>query len=230
MSLRKVIIVAGTLIGTGLMSIYMTSCGNSPADGMIIFTRVPVDHFESGDQEIIHHYPGAQIVAIDPDKPDRSESILTSDFYSACSPEISYDAKKMLFTAQQNEDDSWQVWEVDLGKGSSAQITDFEESCSGPAYLPGDRLVFSRQMPDAGYGSTYALFTMNLDGSNINRITFQPHSDYSATILRDGRILMLSRQLYPETGDLMYLAMRPNGTKAELFYKGAENGILSKQA
>jgi hypothetical protein len=116
-----------------------------------------------------------------------------------------------------------------LKNGNSRKITEFEESCSGPAYLPGERLVFSRQMANEGYGSAAVLFTMNLDGTELNRITFQPHFDYPATILRDGRILMLSKQLYPETGDLMYLAMRPNGTKAELFYKGNESSMLSSQ-
>jgi hypothetical protein len=163
-------------------------------------------------------------------EPAGSETILTADFYSACTPGISYDAKQMLFLAQQKEHEPWQVWEMDLADGSSRQITDFDESCSGPAYLPGGRLVFSRQMPDEGYGSAAALFTMNLDGTELNRITFQPHFDHPATILRDGRVLMLSKQLYPEAGEQMYLAMRPNGTKAELFYMGTENSVLSNQA
>ncbi|KPL08599.1 MAG: hypothetical protein AMS26_24360 [Bacteroides sp. SM23_62] len=230
MNLRKAIISAGVLTGTGLISIYLTSCGSRLAEGMILFTRVPAEQAESLEGEIIHHYPGAQIVVIHPDRPGRSETILSSEFYSACSPFLSYDARRILFTAQQKEDDPWQVWEMDLKNGTSKQITDFNESCSRPAYLPGDRLVFSRQMPDEGFGSAWALFTMNLDGTDLNRITFQPHLDYPATILRDGRVLMLSRQLYPEAGDLMYLAMRPNGTKAELFYHGTESSMLSSQA
>jgi hypothetical protein len=221
---------AGILTGIGLLMILLTSCGDSPADGMVIFTRVPADHFESGEEGIIQQYPGAQIVAIHPGRPDRSEIILTSDFFSACSPRLSYDAKQMLFTAQRNENDSWQIWEMDLKKGTSRKITDFGESCSGPAYLPGGRLAFSKPMSGAGEGSGHTLYTMNLDGSAINRITFQPHDDHPAAILRDGRILMLSKQLYPEIGELKYLAMRPNGTKAELFYKGAEGSILGNQA
>lgn len=230
MNLRKAIISAGVLTGTGLITIYLTSCGSRLAEDTILFTRVPAERSELLEDEIIHHYPGAQIVAIHPDRPGRSETILSSEFYSACSPFLSYDARRILFTAQQKEDDRWQVWEMDLKNGTSRQITDFDESCSGPAYLPGDRLVFSRQMPDEGFGSAWALFTMNLDGTDLNRITFQPHCDYPATILRDGRVLMLSRQLYPEAGDLMYLAMRPNGTKAELFYMGTENSMLGSQA
>lgn len=230
MSLRQAIFLAGTIIAVGLTSIVPISCNSRSMEGMVVFSRVPVDHFGFQEEGLPHNYPGAQIVAVNPDKPEGSEVILTTDFYSACSPEISYDAKQMLFVAQRNEHESWQVWEMDLKNGTSKQITDFGESCSGPAYLPAGRLVFSRQIPGRGAESACALFTMNLDGSNISRITFQPHSDYPAGILRDGRILMLSKQLYPKAGDIMYLAMRPNGTKAELFYKGMDNSIPHSHA
>ncbi|MBA7522661.1 hypothetical protein ES705_14781 [subsurface metagenome] len=230
MSLRQAIIFAAYIIVLVFTGIFLLSCNSRSMEGMVIFTRVPVDHFALQEEERLHNYPGAKIVAMNPDKPEGSEIILTTDFYSACSPEISYDAKQMLFVAQRNEHEPWQVWEMDLKNGTSKQITDFGESCSGPAYLPGDRMVFSRQIPGKGAGSVYALFTMNLDGSNLSQITFQPHCDYPAAILRDGRILMLSKQLHPESGDIMYLAMRPNGTKAELFYKGVHNSILLSQA
>ena len=229
MNVRKAILLAGYIIAVGLTSIYLTSCRNKSLTGMVVFTRVPIDNFDIHEKGITHKYPGAQIVAVNPDNPDKSEIILTTDFYSACSPEISYDAKQMLFVAQRNEHEPWQVWEMDLRKGTSKKITDFGESCSGAAYLPGDRLVFSRQMPDSGTGLGMALFTMNLDGSNVRQITFQPHCDYSSTILRDGRILMLTKQLYPMSGDMMYLAMRPNGTKAELFFKGADSCFLNNR-
>ncbi len=229
MKLRKTIILAVYLIAIGLSGIYLVSCGNQSMEGMIVFTRVPIDNFDIRENEIIHKYPGAQIIAINPNNPDRTEIVLTNGFYSACSPNISYDASHMLFTAQQNENDNWQIWEMNLEKRTSKQITDFNESCFGPAYLPADRLVFSRQMPESGTGPVHALFTMNLDGSNISQITFQPHLDYTATVLKEGRILMLTKQLYPESGDMMYMAMRPNGTKAELFYKAKANSTLNSQ-
>jgi len=229
MKLRKTIILAVYLIAIGLSGIYLVSCGHQSMEGMIVFTRVPIDNFDIRENEIIHKYPGAQIIAINSDNPDGTEIVLTNDFYSACSPNISYDASHMLFTAQQNENDIWQIWEMNLEKRTSKQITDFNESCFGPAYLPANRLVFSRQIPESGTGPVHALFTMNLDGSNISQITFQPHLDYTATVLKEGRILMLTKQLYPESGDMMYMAMRPNGTKAELFYKGSPNRILNSQ-
>ncbi len=210
--------------------ILLNSCNNQSLDGMVIFTRVPVDNFDFSEKNITHKYEEAQIIAINVDEPDGSEIILTADFYSACSPDISYDAKFMLFTAQQNKNDSWQIWEMNLEKGTSKKITDFDESCYGPAYLPANRLAFSKQMPEVGTGSVHALYTMNLDGTNISQITFQPHFDYISTVLKEGRLLMLTKQLFPESGEMMYMAMRPNGTKAELFYKGEESTVIGSQS
>ena len=210
--------------------IFLNSCNNQSFDGMVIFTQVPVDNFNIDNKNITYKYEGAQIAAINPENSGESEIILTADFYSACSPDISYDAKYMLFAGQQNKNDSWQIWEMNLEKRTSKKITDFEESCYGPAYLPANRLAFSKQMPESGTGSVHALYTMNLDGTNISQITFQPHFDYISTVLKDGRLLMLTKQLFPQSGEMMYMAMRPNGTKAELFYKGDKNNTLNNQA
>ena len=116
MSFRKVISLAVYLIALGFIGINLVSCGNKTEDGMLVFTRVPVENFNLKEANIVHSYIGAQIVAINPDKPEASEVVLSSDFYSACSPDISYDAKKMLFIAQERENDTWQVWEMNISK------------------------------------------------------------------------------------------------------------------
>ena len=221
---------AAYILAIVFAGMFLNSCSNHSFDGLVIFTQVPVDNLDISEKSIDYKYEGAQIVAINPDKPEGSEIILTDDFYSACSPDISYDAKRLLFTAQKNKNDSWQIWEMNLEKGTSKKITDFDESCYGPVYLPANRLAFSKQMPEVGTGLVHALHTMNLDGTNISQITYQPHFDYISTVLKDGRLLMLTKQLFPESGEMMYMAMRPNGTKAELFYKGEKNNTLNNQS
>jgi len=229
MIFRKKRIFFVSIITLGI-SIFLVSCSHHSMEGMVVFTRVPRDVFNTEKESAFFNFPGAQIVAIQPDKPIESEIVLTKDFYSACSPRVSYDGKRLLFIAQKTKEDTWQVWELNLAKKTSKKITDFKESCSGPAYLPGDHLVFSREMPDTGTGRVQALFTMKMDGCCISQITFHPHFDYPATILRDGRILMLSKQLFPKEGEMMFLAMRPNGTKAELFYKNQGSILAGSQS
>ena len=225
MNNKKSIILTFFFIAVIIIGISLVSCTNQSSKGMIIVARVPVDNFSFNEENICHNFPGACLMAINLAESAGSEINLTPDFYSACFPQISYDAKHLLFTGQKNKSDPWQVWEMDLKNKKSRKVTDFEESCYTQDYLPGERLVFSREMPDTGTGPSRALFTMNLDGSNLQQITFHPHINYVQTILRDGRILMLSKQIFPKKGEIKSLAIRPNGTKAEIFYKGIKGSI-----
>lgn len=210
-----VAILAGTVL---------VSCNNKPMDGMLVATKIPAGNFSINEETDSLNLPGAKLVAVDPEDADAEEIILTPDFYSACSPHLSYDARQLLFLGQKKQDDPWQVWELNLSNKNYRQLTDFEESCYSPFYLPGKQFVFSKDISDTITGSSRMLFTMNLDGTNLQQITFHPHKNYVQTILNDGRIVMLSQQIYPERGKTKILAMRPNGTKTEIFH-AESNGV-----
>jgi hypothetical protein len=168
---------------------------------------------------------GARISAFIQGKPS-SLKVLTENFFSASSPEISYDGRHMLFTAQQKQDESWQIWEMNLDNLKCRKITSFRENCTDPAYLPAGRLVFSKLTVNDTIKSAYCLYTCNLDGSGLNQITFSPADCFETTVLKDGRLLTISRQLMPETGDAFLMVMRPDGTKADMFYKGTKGNTL----
>ena len=127
----------------------------------------------------------------------------------------------MLFSAQKNEIDPWQIWEMNLKNLETRRITSCKENCIDPAYLPGERLVFSKLNVNDTLKAGNSLYTSSLDGSNCTRITFNPHTYLASSVLSDGRILSIDRQVYPDLGSQIFVIMRPDGTKAELFYKGA---------
>lgn len=209
--------IIALLTGIGLFS-----CKNKSMEGMLVVTRIPANNFDHINAINFSNLPKAELIAVHQEEEEAKITHLTSDFYSACSPHLSYDAKELLFLGQKSPNDSWQVWEMNLKKKNYRQLTDFKESCYSPYYLPGERFVFSKDISDTLTGPSRMLFTMNLDGTNLQQITFHPHNDYVQTILSDGRILMLSQQIYPEKGEIKTLALRPNGTKAEIFYPGNE--------
>ncbi|MCD6543479.1 MAG: hypothetical protein J7K34_03125, partial [Flavobacteriaceae bacterium] len=188
---------------------------------MIVFTQVKGDlqeiNYKTGDSW--RYLSDSRIVILNPNKPEEKLKVLTKDFFSACSPEISYDGKYMLFAAQKKQNDIWQIWEMNLGNLKVKQITSSNENCIDPAYLPGERLVFSKFTENDTVKTGHSLFTGNLDGSDINQVTFNPHAYFASTVLQDGRILTISRQLYPDQKDGMFMILRPDGTKQELFYK-----------
>ncbi len=216
------------ILGLSISSIFFSSCRENSKEGMIVFTQVPGDmqknNYMTGNSW--RYKNNSRIAAINPNKPEAKLEVLTEDFFSACSPEISYDGKFMIFAAQKTKNDRWKIWEMNLENLKTRQITFFTENCIDPAYLPGGRVVFSKFSTNEIVKDGHTLFTCNLDGSNVAQITFSPHTYFASTVLQDGRILTISRQLYPEYKDGMLLIMRPDGTKEELFYKGLKGNEI----
>jgi hypothetical protein len=224
----KAIIFFSVLMITGLLAVFISSCKKKSDYGRIVFTQVPG---KSEDFNYVTGYlwriiPHAQILSIDPDDPEGSIELLTNEFCSACSPEISYDGRSMLFAAQKNQDDPWQIWEMNLKNLKTRQITASGENCTDPAYLPDNRLLYSKLVLNDSLRAGYSLYTCNPDGSDERRITFNPGTYFASSVLKDGRILSISRQIYPEHGKEIFMVLRPDGTKAQMFYKSSEGKIL----
>jgi len=226
MKTRHLNLLPGILILCLLCTLFK-SCRNGVIQGMLIITQTAgkIEDINFSKGECLRYIPKAQIAALYPDKP-WSLKILTGEFYSACYPEISYDGEHLLFAAQKNEGDIWQVWEIELGSLKSRQVTSLNENCTDPAYMPGGRVVFSKLTSDDTVKTAYCLYTCNADGSDVRQITFGPYACCATTVLKDGRLLTVRRQLLPEQGDPMFMVLRPDGTKADLFYKGAEGSAL----
>jgi len=205
----------------------LISCESRPVkNGMLILSETPGNiksDLLSGPSG--RYFPGARISVIRPGKPD-SHFILTEDFYSACQPAISFDGARMLFTAQKREEDTWQIWEMELDNIRSRKITSFSENCSDPAYLPDGRLVFSKLTINDTVKSAHCLFSCNPDGSDLRQITFSPVNYLSTIVLKDGRLLTFSWPLLNDRGEPMLTVMRPDGTKADKFCGGTGGSSL----
>jgi hypothetical protein len=211
-----------------LAVISLTGCGRKPLDGFIIITE---SETKSGNPDYItgeswRYIPKSRLLAINPAKPEKSPEILTADFYSACSPEISSDGTHMLFAGQKKQNDPWQIWEMELGSSKTTQITNSSDNSIDPAYLPGNRLVFSRSSGNDSLRAGHILYTSSLDGTGLTRITFNPHTYFASSVLKDGRIITLNRQVFPTLSGPSITVLRPDGTKAELFYKGSDGSEL----
>lgn len=200
--------------------ILLTACGKKSMEGMVIIAEGGINpgipDYVTGDSW--RYIPNTRLIAFDPEQPGKSPEVITSEFFSARSPEVSYDGNHLLFTAQQKQNDPWQIWEIDLRDFNTRQVTNSSDNSIDPAYLPGERIVFSRSLKNDSLKAGHTLFTCNLDGTDLRRITFNPHSYFASSVLKDGRIIVISRQVYPETDEPAIMVLRPDGTKAELFY------------
>jgi hypothetical protein len=210
--------------------VVFAGCSNKPLyEDMVVYTQLPAGLADDG-QVIKGEYryaPNMRIAMAEMSNTLENIEILTGGFYSARSPEISYDGTQLVFSGQKNEGEPWQIWMMDLSKKSFVQVTQETNNCTDPAWLPDGRIAYSKAISENG-NDYHALFTVETDGCCEHRITFHPHDDLNASIMHDGRILVASRQVYPEADAVKYLAMRPDGTKAELFYAPAESKEISR--
>ena len=141
----------GLVFITGIGGILITSAKYEQIDDLLIFTQVSnedgsvlFDNPEEWRYSII-----ARIVAIDTKNLENEVVVLTGDFFSARSPEISYDGSKMLFTARLGENDPWQIWEMDLYGKDIRKVLNRNENCTDPVYLPDGKILYSVQEKDS---------------------------------------------------------------------------------
>lgn len=212
-------------------SLFFTSCKENPMEGMIVSTQVPNDfqniNYLNGNSW--RYFSKSRIVLLNPSKTNEPLKILTNDFYSACSPQISFDGKSMIFSAKKTKKDLWQIWEMNLKNLKAHQITHSSKNCIDATYLPENRFVFSKIDSKSISKKGVPLFTGNLDGSNIGQITYNPTTNFASIVLNDGRILTISREIYPNQKDGMFMVLRPDGTKKLLFYKGSKGSIIKSR-
>ncbi|PKP29151.1 MAG: hypothetical protein CVU01_01430 [Bacteroidetes bacterium HGW-Bacteroidetes-18] len=216
------------LIIISCFAIFFSSCNERLKEGTIVFTEV------AGDLPDVNYITGnswryiseSRIMALDPKKVGTSPQLLSEGFFSACAPQISYEGKQMLFAGQKKQNELWQIWEMNLENLKIRQVTSSKENCIDPAYLPDGSLAFSKFIKNDTIKTGHALFTCNRDGSEIRQITHNPHNYFASTVLRDGRILTISRQLYPDQKDGVFMVLRPDGTKQELFYRGLKGSDI----
>lgn len=225
---RKIAYLLPVVIILFLAGFFLFRKGRSLSDGTVIASMVPVNTDLFGDSMGNDgRYPeGSKVVAFPPDA-SQKPIVLTDDFHSARSPEISFTGQMMVFSGQRDEGAMWQIFVMDLQSLKATRVTDSPVNCTDPAWLPDGRILFSRLNDEPPVGQLHVLYSCEVDGSALERLTFQPNTSVSTTVLTDGRLVMQDRQVYPEYGPAQIIALRPDGTKSELFYLANDNGFTS---
>jgi hypothetical protein len=109
-------------------------------------------------------------------------------------PEVSYDAKTILFAMKRGSRGKWQIHEIGADGRNLRRISrddrynDFE-----PAYVPDGRIVFLSDRPkllDPIFQQPSAqLHLMRPDGSGVVQLSTEPGGEFNPTVSSDGRLL-----------------------------------------
>lgn len=227
---KRIIFVSILALLLAMLYILRSGSDKSVTDPIVVFTQVPADGntLTIGTDLAIPDFNQARIVSLNMDQPDEKPKVLTQELYAASSPSLSFDNRTIVFSAKELENDFRQIWTMNLDGTDKVKLTNGNQNCYTPSFLPTGEIIFSCEAEDPVAGTLYPLFKVHADGSGPEQITFHPHRDLYTSMLHDGRIAMISQQLYPDREDPILMVLRPDGTKAQAFYhKKTESRIKS---
>jgi hypothetical protein len=141
-------------------------------------------------------------------------------------PDLSWDARKVLFCFKPHNEKSFHLYEIGIDGGEPRQITYGPYDDLDPIYLPdGEHILFSttrghtyvRCMPPT---NAYPLARTDLRGESIYIVSRANEPDYLPSVMDDGRVLY-TRWEYtdkPLWRAQSLWTMRPDGTQVSVFW------------
>ena len=159
-------------------------------------------------------HPGGHVRKLYPPKPG-----------SFWRPDLSFDARKVLFCYKAHDQTSFHLYEMNLDGSGLRQLTTGPYDDLDPIYTPDGHIIFSttrgntyvRCMP---YTYCYILARCDADGKNIYLISQNNEPDWCPALLGDGRVAY-SRWEYHDKAlwRIQSLwAMNPDGTNVVTFW------------
>jgi Tol biopolymer transport system component len=130
---------------------------------------------------------------------DLSIEILSHGFHSACDPDISFDASRVLFAGKRTQNDNWNIFEMGIDGSNLRQVTNEEIPCRSPSYQSTLYTIVSvkpwQQLTFVGSENGFTnLHSCKLDGSEVRRLTFNLSCNMDPFLMFDGRLLFASWQ------------------------------------
>jgi len=140
-------------------------------------------------------------------------------------PDLSFDARKVLFCCKPHDEKSFHLYEINLDGSGLRQLTDGDYDDIDPIYLPDGHILFTttrcntyvRCMP---YTYCYVVARCDADGRNIYLLSQNNEPDWCPALLSDGRVIY-SRWEYHDKAlwriESLW-TMNPDGTGVATFW------------
>lgn len=182
----------------------VTSLAGGPVDVPLVVTQVP---FRSGGDlsspakasQTDGRFAGARLVLVAPDK---SLRVLSGGFDSACDPNVSFDAKTILFAGRKTRANHWRIYEVGVTGGTARAVSPEHQDARQPIYAtrlftldspePWFTILYSARetfLNEAGQPLAASLYNVTLDGQELRRLTYNPNLNRDPFQMWDGRVI-----------------------------------------
>jgi hypothetical protein len=185
-------------------------------DYPVVLTQVP----KTGSEPSMNYLnysnfaSGGRILVVEPGGKTWNPS---AEFHTAADPAVSFDGHRILFAGKKSSSDDWNIYEAELDNKEIRQITRDYGNCRRPVYLstlytldskePWYQFAFvsdeAGEIDPVSGMKTFHIYSCNLDGSEVRRLTYNPLMERDPWLMTDGRILYSAmRRSHLHHGDL----------------------------
>lgn len=207
------------ILGWALLATVLIGCQAAPPDDLLTKANPTALIFVKTSET---NRNGSNLYSLTPISPNGELKNLTNlEEGQVADPEISYDGLKVIFSMRTGS--RWHIYEMNVDGTNLRQLTnDPEHDDLDPAYLPNGKILFSSNRP--GFRDEYqrrtveVLHTMNADGSNIERISFNNSDDFDPIVLRDGRIAWTRWEHHGNINKFPLFFTNPDGRSTFLLF------------
>jgi len=175
--------------------------------------------------------PGGGLYVLSPARPDgKLQELVASPKGQIQDLDVSYDGKEIVFSWRKEANLGYHIFRINADGTGLTQLTDGECHDYNVACLPDGGIAFvstrAAIVPLCWTTPAGALFRMDRDGKNMQRLSANYVNDFTPSVLPDGRIVY-SRWEYvdkPAIPIQSVWTIHPDGTNLNVFYG---NGVLS---
>ncbi len=160
--------------------------------------------------------------------------------------DVSFDGQKVVFDYKPSTPEGFRIWQCNIDGSNLTQLTttppdeaaniaeyywdiwdtfNYHYDDMQPVYTPDDHIIFTSTRPKYKILCSNGLVTcvlhrMDLDGSNMEKLSDSPLSEFAPTVMEDGRILYSRFEYVDKAANCVKVltAMQPDGTNTnEIF-------------
>jgi len=166
----------------------------------LLFIDQPLPQGPESRHEAIHRMgimavPGGRLLVLDGLHPGGGLRKLAPERPgSFWRPDLSFDARKVLFCFKPHHEKSFHLYEINLDGTGPRQLTDSDYDDIDPIYLPDGHIIFTTTRGNSyvrcgPFIYSYILARCDADGGNIYLISYNGEPDFVPALLNDGRII-----------------------------------------
>lgn len=139
-------------------------------------------------------------------------------------PAASFDARTIYFGYRTTKNDYFHLMAMPAAGGAAVPLTDGPFHDYFPCPLPDGGLAFVSTRCKARFlcwrPQAFVLFRMDADGGNIRALSHANLSEWTPSLMRDGRVLWMRSEYLDKGADFGHTlwAIRPDGTHADLVF------------